>query len=299
MTSLDISEFSILLEYFEIRCNDYFMRYTYRGKLRKHLMFKEPKTSTLFGSEMKLFFLLTYMKNYPLQQFQASYFVLSQSKVSEWIKILTPILQMSLKDMGLLPSMDANTLKLELEKYQIKEVNMDATEREINRSSDYSTQKEFYSGKKKKHTVKNNLIAEPSQYILYLSQTYEGCVHDKKICDIEQYQFPDNLLLRYDLGYLGYIPENTRIEVPHKKTKRNPLSDKMKAENKEISTKRVSIEQAISGVKRLKIVADKIRIFNREFRHQVMIIAAAIHNLRVRSNKRAYTCGRISLNFHP
>ena len=140
-------------------------------------------------------------------------------------------------------------------------------------------------------------MTEPSQYILYLSETYEGTVHDKKICDIEEYSFPEKFLLRYDLGYIGYQPENVIIEMPHKNTKLNTLTVQQKLENKTISGKRVSIEQAISGVKRLRVVADKIRTYCRDFRNSVMKIACAIHNLRVRSHARAYTCARISLNF--
>lgn len=140
-------------------------------------------------------------------------------------------------------------------------------------------------------------MAEPGQYILYLSETYEGAVHDKKICDIEDYLFPNNFLLRYDLGYIGFKPENITIEVPYKNTKLNPLTKQQKMENKTISGKRVSIEQAISGVKRLRVVAGKIRAYCREFRNSVMKIACAIHNLRVRSHVRAYTCARANLNF--
>jgi len=143
--------------------------------------------------------------------------------------------------------------------------------------------------------IKNNLITESNQYILYLSDTYEGTIHDKKICDIEHYSFPNDFLLRYDLGYVGYSPENITIEMPHKNTKLNPLTDSQKQENKIISGKRVSIEQAISGVKRLKIVADKIRSYCREHRDRVMKIACGLHNLRVSSHMRAYACTRIQL----
>jgi hypothetical protein len=143
--------------------------------------------------------------------------------------------------------------------------------------------------------IKNNLIAEPNQYIIYLSDTYEGRVHDKKICDIENYNFPDNFLLRYDLGYVGYEPENITIEKPHKNTKLKPITEEQKEENKIISGKRVSIEQAISGVKRLKIVGDKIRSCCCKIRNSAMEVACGLHNLRVVSHARAYTCTRIEL----
>ena len=149
MTSLNLREFENLLDTFELICTDYFKRYTFRGKLRTHPMYSEPDSTVLKGSELKLFFLLTYLKNYPLQQFHAYNFNLSQAKVSEWIKVLTPILNKSLKAMGLSPATTCSELKSQLDSLDITEANMDATEREVNRSSDYEVQKEFYSGKKK------------------------------------------------------------------------------------------------------------------------------------------------------
>lgn len=118
-------------------------------------------------------------------------------------------------------------------------------------------------------------------------------MHDKKICDVEEYCFPDGLKLRYDLGFIGYTPENITIEKPHKNTKLNPLTKLQKKENKEISAKRVSIEQAISGVKRLRIVKDRIRTCCTEFRNEVMVIACALHNFRVRSLARTYSSTRV------
>jgi len=143
--------------------------------------------------------------------------------------------------------------------------------------------------------MKNNLMTDPDQYILYLSDTYEGTVHDKRICDIEGYRFPDGFLLRYDLGYIGYSPENITVEKPHKKTKLKPLTAEQKQENRIISAKRVTVEQAISGVKRLRIVGERIRSYSREFRNDVMRIACAIHNFRVLSPVRAYTCARVQI----
>jgi hypothetical protein len=98
---------------------------------------------------MKLFFLLSYLKNYPLQQFHASYFEVTQGKVIQFIKVLYPLLEKILTRMGLMPSGSPEDIKAEQEKYRVKEANMDSTEREVNRSTDYEVQKDFYSGKKK------------------------------------------------------------------------------------------------------------------------------------------------------
>jgi hypothetical protein len=60
------------------------------------------------------------------------------------------------------------------------------------------------------------------------------------------------------------------------------LTEQQKLKNKTISGKRVSVEQVISGVKQLRIVANKIRTYCRGFRNSVMKIACEIHNLRVK-----------------
>ena len=149
MTSLTVEEFELLHDSFERYCTDYFFYHTLQGKVRNKICYQEQKNASLQGSEMKLFFLLCYLKNYPLQQFHASYFGVTQAKVSQFIKVLRPILEKTLKRMGLMPSGSSEELSAELEKYRVKEANMDATEREVNRSTDYEVQKEFYSGKKK------------------------------------------------------------------------------------------------------------------------------------------------------
>jgi hypothetical protein len=148
MTSLTVEEFEMLLDSFDPHCTKYFYYHTLRGKPRKKISFKEQKNACLKGSGLKLFFLLSYFKNYPLQQFHASYFGVTQAKVSQLVKVLLPILEKTLKEMGLVPSTTPGQLKSELEKYQVREANMDVTEREVNRSSDNEVQKEFYSGKK-------------------------------------------------------------------------------------------------------------------------------------------------------
>jgi len=148
MTSLTVEEFELLLDRFDVYCTEYFYHHTLQGKTRVKAIYVEQKNASLKGSEMKLFFLLSYLKNYPLQQFHASYFGVTQAKVSVFIKVLRPILEKTLKSMGLMPHTRPETLKAELEKYNVREANMDATEREVNRSCDNETQEEFYSGKK-------------------------------------------------------------------------------------------------------------------------------------------------------
>ena len=121
-----------------------------------------------------------------------------------------------------------------------------------------------------------------------MSPTHEGKKHDKKICDEEEYQFPDGIILRKDTGYQGYEPAGVVTEHPIKSSKKNPLTPEQKNHNKMISSKRVVVEHTIMGCKRLRIVKERLRKFYWETVDSTMRIASALHNFRVRSPIRAY-----------
>ena len=122
--------------------------------------------------------------------------------------------------------------------------------------------------------------------ILYLSATYEGSVHDKKICDEEPFEFQKEIQLLQDLGYRGHAPKNAIVQMPVKSSKYRKLTEEDKQENKMKSSRRVAIEHAISGIKRCRIVKDKFRY--RRYGHDdlVMELACGLHNLRINYRKK-------------
>ena len=68
---------------------------------------------------------------------------------------------------------------------------VDVTDYESTRSVDYQNQKESYSGKKKLHTMKNLAITDDKGYVLFVSDSYFGSVHDKTIWDDISFNFRD------------------------------------------------------------------------------------------------------------
>ena len=64
---------------------------------------------------------------------------------------------------------------------------------------------------KKKHCIKNNLITSPQHKVLYLSETYDGSVHDITIVHEEDWLFPENIIVYQDTGFQGHVPENVQI----------------------------------------------------------------------------------------
>ena len=129
------------------------------------------------------------------------------------------------------------------------------------------------------------MISKPDTKILYLSATYEGSVHDKKICDEEPFEFAKEIELLQDLGYQGHAPKNAVIQMPMKSSKYKKLTDEEKKANKMKSSRRVAIEHAISGVKRCRIVKDIFRYRRYGYDDLVMELACGLHNLRVANRK--------------
>lgn len=135
---------------------------------------------------------------------------------------------------------------------------------------------------KKNHTIKNLIVSDLNNNILYVSQTWEGKMHDKKMCDIEELGFSKKVRLWLDSGFEGFNPENAEINRPKKKPKGRELTDIEKKSNQQISSTRVKVEHAIGNCKVFRIVKEKIRSFIDDFRDLVMVLACALSNFKLK-----------------
>src|SRR6266496_1487378 len=158
----------------------------------------------------------------------------------------------------------------------------DGTERPIARPKDDNEQECYYSGKKKDHTIKNVVIVDASGAIRFLSATYAGSVHDKRIADESKYQLPEGSVLGQDSGFQGFVVPGVTILQPKKKPPKGKLTDEEKADNRWISHIRILVEHSIGGVKVYRIVHDVIRHWISEIRDQVMEICCGLYNFRIR-----------------
>jgi hypothetical protein len=134
---------------------------------------------------------------------------------------------------------------------------------------------------KKTHNVKNNLLCNVQKRILWLSETFDGHVHDKKIADEQPLHFPASITLWQDTGFLGHKPEKITVRMPTKKPKGKELTAEQKRENREISSFRIIVEHAICGVKRCRIVKERFRCYKFGFDDLVMLIACGLHNFKI------------------
>ena len=280
LTSLTEEEFQILLKQFDKEVKKKLKLYTLKGERRKCLPLSEASNSSLLGSRNKLNFMLMAMKENMTQTLLGVCFNMSQPKVSEWFSYLLPVLEKSMDQLKLSP-----IFGMDYEHEDQKETHLlgDITERALPRKVCYSAQKEDFSGKSHMHAEKNFGICNPQGRILFLSYSFSGSTNDKAIYDELEINVGDVPFL-LDLGFQG-VNEDGSTMIPFKKPKFKKLGIVKKQINRAMSKLRVKIEHVFAGLKRLRMIKDKIRIPSYAKRQTIVKIAAAIHNLRVQCRK--------------
>lgn len=279
LTGYTVDEFRALLSFFIVRFQAYVAIFTLEGKPRRNRTYSTYKNSSLPTMEDKLLFMLNYLKTYPLQESHAQVFGMQQSQASQWIHLLLPLVKASLADCGELPARKREDSTLAEDEAGL--FFHDGTERPINRPQDPEEQHLYYSGKQKEYTVKNDVVIDEPCKIRFLSDTVEGKKNDKRLADESGYRVPQGSVLAQDAGFQGFRLAGVAILQPRKKPRGGELSYADKVRNRLISSIRVRIEHAIGGVKRYRIVKDKLRNWKPGFRDLVFETCSGLHNFRL------------------
>jgi hypothetical protein len=208
LTGLTVSEFQQLLPVFT---GDYDRFYagdlTLTGQRRQRAA-GGGRHGNLRLPEQKLLFILVYLKTYPLHIVMAELFGLSVPRVNYWIHHLLPVLRTALDQLDVLPERQPDQFAPQpAAAGKGCRLIIDGTDRRRQRPKNPEKQALHYSGKKKTHTDKNVVVVDTrSDRIDFLSRTYAGKVHDKKIADQEQIHYPPGAVLYQDAGFQGYEP---------------------------------------------------------------------------------------------
>ena len=281
LTSLDAGEFARLLAAFEQASQVRRGQFNRFGEQRQRAPGATGNAGVLSTPKARLFFVLFYFKCYPLQEVMGALFGLSQPQVCLWIGRLTPLVNAALgREMVLPARRPADLEALLTEVPALRLLVIDGAERPIRRPKNKDDQKKDYSGKKKAHRKKNLLISSEKR-VVYLGATSAGSVHDKKLADESGLSYPPDTLLLKDTGFQGHEPPGIATLQPKKKPRGRALHPIQKTINQVISRVRVTVEHAIAGIKRCRVVADTFRNWRAGMADQVMLAASGLHNLRV------------------
>jgi len=284
MTTLNADEFRALLPGFErVWHNAQRTALTRLGTERKRTA---SDTGALADIELKLLFILVYYKCYPTQDVMGFWFGVDQAAANRWVHRLTPVLELVLKRKMALPARRGRNLAKLLAETPGLSFLLDGTERPVRRPKAATPQKERYSGKKKRHTVKNVVVVElRTGKVLGLTDTVGGRRHDKALTDEAQIEWPKGSVLLGDSGFQGYTPPGTHVAIPLKRPSGGELDSGAKAANTALSKVRVRVEHAIGGIKRCGIVSTVHRNYKHGFADRSMLVACGLHNLRVAARR--------------
>jgi len=158
----------------------------------------------------------------------------------------------------------------------------DCTEQQIPRPVDKERRKIFYSGKKKRHTVKNQITVNNRGYILHKVGYKKGRKHDYDVYKKNHPVIPKEVITVVDLGYISIekdFPEQLSA-LPFKRKRNQDLSPEEKEYNRIHAKERIVIEHTICRLKKYRIMSDVFR--NKLRKHnKVSDIVAGLVNYRI------------------
>lgn len=280
ITGLSINEFYGIVPDFEKNIEGFF-------KNTRHINPELGRDFILKTPEEKLFFVLFYCKCYPTFDVASFIFGVDRSSCCRWAHWFIGALETTLGEKCVLPKRKLkcadDVLRLIPE---IEELFIDGTERPIRRPHNNDRQKEYYSGKKKRHTMKNLIVSDNRKKILAVTKTTKGKVHDYQSFKDEKIAsaIPKDVTVFVDNGFQGIQSDFPQLNVfmPKRKPKGKELPQQDKERNTKISRNRVLIEHVIGGIKRFRCIADTYRNIKIGFEDSIMLVAAGLWNYHLK-----------------
>ena len=139
---------------------------------------------------------------------------------------------------------------------------VDTTEQEIPRPKNKRRRKNYYSGKKKRHTVKTQIMVNKKGIILHKGRYFKGKQHDYDYFKKTGPPLvPSNIETGMDLGFQGVKNDfpDLNVKLPIKKKKGKELSKRDKRINKKFRKERVVVEHSFAKIKKYGIMKNEFR----------------------------------------
>ena len=141
----------------------------------------------------------------------------------------------------------------------------------------------YYSGKKKRHTVKTQLMVNNHGYIIHRTKHKQvGKKHDYSIYKTNHPVIPKDVEGIYDLGFPGVqkdFPEQ-KSSLPIRKKRDREMTLQEKEYNREHSRRRIVVEHTICRIKKYRIMSDVFRNRLRKY-DKISDIVTGLVNYRI------------------
>lgn len=225
--------------------------------------YKRPGRNYKLSIEQMLMMLLLYYRTYSTQMQIGFMFGIDDSRVCRIIKLLEPMV-------ARIVAIKKNRISSYEETAQL----IDVTEQAIERPS--KKQKHYFSGKKRRHTLKTEVRITSDGRITNISKSYKGRTHDFRIHK-EANPIPIGTRVYADSGYQGINKRTRNAKIPIKKSKKRSLSYWQKIYNKIVAKRRIKVENVIAEVKNFRILSHRYRNKRRGYNLKFNIIGGIVN----------------------
>ncbi len=212
------------------------------------------RASKLKTQEDEVLLVLIYYRFYVSLQFLEYLFGLDESNICRHIQRLEPMLAEA-------PKIKENRI---LAQSDLETIIIDATEIQTQRPLRH--QRQYYCGKKKKHSLKIEIMTDTRGEILSISKVVPGRIDDFKLRK-QSDNIPRNITVLADSGYQGLQKIHPKTILPYKRRRKCGLSPEEQAHNRAFASKRIVVEHVFSHIKRFKILGSTYRNFQNHRRN--------------------------------
>jgi hypothetical protein len=280
-TGLEISEFNEIYTEIESKYNEHERKRLSRTKRERKVGAGRPFKLKI---RERFLMLLVYYRLYITYTLSGFLFDLDQSNVCRDICIIEPLVKLCIP---LPKKLYKRTTRLrtidEVEEYFPGfKAFIDSSEQEIPRPKNKRRRKSYYSGKRKKHTVKIQYMVNSEGLILHKTEHKKGRKHDYDIFKNKHPTTPLQVENVFDLGYMGVQNDFPTVKsvLPFRKKRKSELSDGEKRHNRKHSKLRVIVEHTVSRIKKFGIMGTKFRNKLGRYDHASDIVSGLV-NFRI------------------
>jgi hypothetical protein len=288
-TGLDISEFNEIYMEIESRYNEHERKRLSRTKRERKVGAGRPFK---LKARERFLMLLVYYRLYITYTLSGFLFDLDQSNVCRDISIIEPLIKLCIplpKKLYKRTRRRARTIDEVEEYFPGFKAFIDSTEQEIPRPKNKRRRKSYYSGKKKKHTVKTQYMVNGEGTILHKTGHKRGRMHDYEIFKNKHPITPLQVESVLDLGYMGVQNDFPTVKyvLPFRKKRKSELSNEEKIHNRKHSKLRVIVEHTVSRIKKFGIMGTKFRNKLGRYDHASDIVSGLVNfRIMMRTNNK-------------
>lgn len=217
---------------------------------------------------------LFYLRQHPTFAVLGLLYGISESSANDtyhdWVRELRQLLPASWMEEVLDNPEQLEQLQQILE---VHELLVDSTEQARERPQHNEEQKTCYSGKKKQHTFKNQIVSlATGDDIVDVLVGEVGPRSDQSLLRQQQVNFSDTQRFGGDKGYQGV--ERTR--TPTKKPRNRDLSAEQTQANREFAQDRIYIEHLIRVIKIWRIAQERFRLRQRHYEIAILVVCGLV-----------------------